>query len=335
METTYSDVENGGGFELNYIPELTKLAQENEDFSGNSSKLNGAYMLPRTTYTMGALFAHTSALPLQVSIWGKDIENNMDKQSSFFSYMTNIGYSQSLMIGSEAVFGGREQYFTEHGSYKMYDYNYAVENGLISNDYRVFWGYEDKKLFSFAKEKLLEVSKEDKPFNFTMLTVDTHFEDGYVCDYCKEEFGENRYANVMACSSRQVNEFVEWIQQQDFYENTSIVLVGDHLTMDSDFCNEVYEGYSRKIYTNYINSAVNTENAELQRSYSTFDTFPTTLAALGVEIEGNRLGLGANLFSSEQTLVEKYGLDYVKSEVAKKSDFIERLMNLDTNSKGY
>ena len=33
---------NGGAFDENVIPELTQLAQENEDFSGKSNKLNGA-----------------------------------------------------------------------------------------------------------------------------------------------------------------------------------------------------------------------------------------------------------------------------------------------------
>ncbi len=45
----------------------------------------------------------------------------------------------------------------------------------------------------------------------------------------------------------------------------------------------------------------------MTRTYTTFDNFPTTLAAMGVTIEGNRLGLGTNLFSSEQTLSERYG----------------------------
>ena len=87
-----------------------------------------------------------------------------------------------------------------------------------------------------AKEKLSEIGIKDEPFNFTMLTVDTHFEDGYVCEQCQNEFGDNRYANVMACSSRQVDAFVKWIQKQPFYENTTIIISGDHLTMDSDFC---------------------------------------------------------------------------------------------------
>lgn len=41
METTYADIENGGAFNENVMPELTRLAQENEDFSGEEDKLNG------------------------------------------------------------------------------------------------------------------------------------------------------------------------------------------------------------------------------------------------------------------------------------------------------
>lgn len=139
-----------------------------------------------------------------------------------------------------------------------------------------------------------------------MLTVDTHFEDGYVCDKCDDKFGDNQYANVMACSSKQVKEFVEWVKQQDFYEDTTIVISGDHPTMDSDFCENVDENYGRRVYTAYINAS-DSPKSSMTRTYTTFDNFPTTLAAMGVTIEGNRLGLGTNLFSSEQTLSERYG----------------------------
>ena len=107
----------------------------------------------------------------------------------------------------------------------------------------------------------------------------------------------------MACSSRQVSEFVKWIQQQDFYSNTTIVVTGDHLTMDSDFCDGVDDNYKRKVYTVYINADATSVSAK--REYTTYDNFPTTLATLGVQIEGDRLGLGTNLFSSIQTLVEE------------------------------
>lgn len=327
MEMTYADKENGGAFDKNVIPELTELAQENEDFSGEDKELNGGYAMTGATWTMGAMFAHTSGIPLSISIDG----NDMNTQEHFFAgavtlgdILESAGYCQNLMIGSDATFGGRRLYFTEHGNYNIYDYNFASENGLIPPDYRVWWGYEDEKLFSFAKDKLTELSQQSTPFNFTMLTVDTHFEDGYPCELCTDEFGDNQYANVMACSSRQVKELVDWIQQQDFYENTTIVIAGDHPTMDKDFCEDVDDDYTRKVYTTYINPAAELETTE-KRSYTTFDNFPTTLAALGVKIDGNRLGLGTNLFSSTQTLTERFGIDKMESELKKKSKMMEKL----------
>ena len=332
METTYSDVDDGGAFDENVIPELTEIAQTNEDFSGADPKLNGGYSLAGTTGTMGAMFAQTSGLPLNISISA----NDMDTQDSFFPGVTTLGdilsdagYTQTLLIGSEAQFGGRKLYFQEHGNYEMEDYSYAIENGLIPSDYKVWWGYEDQKLFEFAKEKLLQLSQGDEPFNLTMLTVDTHFEDGYVCEQCPTEY-DTQYSNVMACSSRQVGEFLKWIQQQDFYENTTIVISGDHPTMDSDYCAEIdQEGnYDRRVFTAYINAAAYAQDQQ-ERTYSTFDNFPTTLAALGVQIDGDRLGLGTNLFSGTKTLLEEFGNSKVNAELKKKSEFIEKLSAMD------
>ena len=33
------------------------------------------------------------------------------------------------------------------------------------------------------------------------------------------------------------------------------------------------------------------------------DMYPTTLAAMSIKIEGNKMGLGTNLFSNEKTLL--------------------------------
>lgn len=336
METTYASIEEGGAFEEGCISELVQIAQENEDFSGDVMELNGGYSMPGTTWTMGGIFAHTSGLPLSIPISG----NSMDTQESFFPGITSLGdileeagYKQTFYIGSNAKFGGRELYFTEHGNYEMKDLIYAREIGLVPENYYVWWGYEDKYLFEGAKEELMELAQNEEPFDFTMLTVDTHYEDGYVCSDCLEKYGDDQYANVMSCSSRKVKEFVEWIQEQDFYENTTIVLCGDHPTMDKDFCEDIPDEYVRKTYTAYINSAVETTENE-RRDFTTFDYYPTTLASLGIKIEGERLGLGTNLFSDTMTLVERYGRDVVIAEVQKESKLMNRLAEeIDTENE--
>lgn len=61
------------------------------------------------------------------------------------------------------------------------------------------------------------------------------------------------------------------------------------------------------------------------------DLYPTTLAALGVQIEGNRLGLGTNLYSGDKTLVEKYGLDYLNVELLKDSKLYRKKLLYGNN----
>lgn len=338
MESTFASKEDGGGMDFNCIPELTKLAEENTNFS-NSDKLGGGYPAYGGTWTMAGIFSQTSGIPIKNSEQTDDVNATLAEQSSFSSQARNLediladeGYNQCFMIGSDATFGGRRAYFESHGKGKteICDYNTAKENGQIPEDYYVWWGYEDQKLFTNAQEKLTELSSKDEPFNFTMLTVDTHFEDGYVCEQCQNEFGDNQYANVMACSSRQVDAFVKWIQQQPFYENTTIVISGDHLTMDSDFCNDVSEDYERSVYNVFINLPEDLDTSfekTHNREFATLDMFPTTLAAMGVKIEGDRLALGVNLFSDEQTLTEQYGRKGLDKELMKKSKFYDMLIN--------
>lgn len=338
MESTFASKGDGGGLDFNCIPELTTLAEENTNFS-NSDKLGGGYPAYGGTWTMAGIFSQTSGIPIKNSEQTDDVNATLAEQSSFSSQARNLediladeGYNQCFMIGSDATFGGRRAYFESHGKgqTEICDYNTAKENGQIPEDYYVWWGYEDQKLFANAQEKLTELSSKDEPFNFTMLTVDTHFEDGYVCEQCQNEFGDNQYANVMACSSRQVDAFVKWIQQQPFYENTTIVISGDHLTMDSDFCNDVSEDYERSVYNLFINLPEGLDTSfekTHNREFATLDMFPTTLAAMGVTIEGDRLALGVNLFSDEQTLTEQYGRKGLDKELMKKSKFYDMLIN--------
>lgn len=337
MEMTYADKENGGGFDENFISQLTQLSKENENFSGSDSLLNGAHSTNGATWTMGGLFASTSGLPLLLSIDA----NSMDTQNSFFKNATVLGdildeegYQQVFACGSDATFGGRKLYFSEHGNYAIHDLNYRKEKEELPEDYYVWWGFEDEKLIEYAKEDLTELASSDQPFNYTMLTVDTHFEDGYVCDLCQDLHGGNQYGNVISCSDKQVSEFVSWIQQQDWYDNTTIVITGDHPTMDSDFCDPVSSDYSRRVYTAYINADPVENHSEGERQYTTLDTFPTTLAAMGVSIEGNRLGLGTNVFSGEETLLEKDGMQMINTEFSKKSDFLNALADVNPNAEG-
>lgn len=343
METTVASKENGGGWEYSIIPELEQLAMENINFS-NTEKLGGAKSVPCTNWTVAGMVAQTAGIPLKM-----DIDTN-----AYFGYSSFLpgvytlgdilkteGYNLELMVGSDAEFGGRKDYFTVHGNYEIFDFYTAIEEGKMTKEDEVWWGYDDDDLFKWAKDEILELAEQDAPFNFTMLTADTHFMDGYLSENVGDEF-DTQYENVFAYSSKSVYEFVEWIKKQDFYDNTTIVIVGDHIGMQTEFYEEhLEEGYTRTVYNTFINSAIPEANSQ-NRQFSTLDIFPTVLASIGAEIEGERLGLGTNLFSGEPTLIEKYGYESVCDELSKRSryynkhllqdNYIEMLKNNSSNN---
>ncbi|MDR0886286.1 MAG: LTA synthase family protein [Clostridiales Family XIII bacterium] len=343
MESTYASKEIGGSYPDNIILNLAKLADDNTSFS-NTDQLGGAIQrsptrgnLAGTGWTVGGLVNEFMGLPLKTP---DDMETSYGGDYALLPGAIALGdillenaYTNEFLCGSDASFGGRREFFRDHGDYIIKDLLTAPADGIIEDGYKVWWGFEDEKLFKYAKKELTTLSTRNQPFNFTMLTADTHFEDGYVCRLCEDKY-DSQYANVIACSDRQVAGFVSWVQQQDFYENTTIVIAGDHLTMDTNFF-ETYnldKDYIQTVYNVIINPAPaliadDTTIYKKNRAFSAFDLFPTTLTAMGATFSGNRLGLGTDLFSGSPTIIEADGIEIVSAELPKKSDFYnERLL---------
>ena len=234
------------------------------------------------------------------------------------------GYHNELISAARTNFGGVYEYYKKHGNYDIIDSNSLYNFGFsINYSDRNGWGFNDRYLFEVAKTRLTALSKQDQPFNLQLITIDTHFPDGFIYNYSYNKYS-SQYENVYATSSKLINDFVTWIKSQDFYKNTTIVIVGDHLSMQEEyFQSRGINSTDRYMYYCYINSAVEAENST-NRIYTELDTYPTIIAALGGEIKGNRLALGVNLFSKQKTLPEKYGLDFFNEEMAKKSPFYNK-----------
>lgn len=79
-----------------------------------------------------------------------------------------------------------------------------------------------------------------------------------------------------------------------------------------------YHGFDRRVYNAFIhtkNKAFRREETKtFNRKFTNFDVYPTLLSAAGFNIIGDALGIGINMFSDKQTLLEKYGLDTIEAE---------------------
>ena len=326
VENTYANTTFGGAEEINYIPELSQLAKNNINFSNNDN-IGGSRTIDGTQWTIASQVSQNMGIPLKLSIKSQKYDNDtafLPGGYSLGEVLEANGYINEFMCGSDANFGGTSNFYKQHGNYIIRDYNSFKENQEIPEDYFVFWGIEDAKLFEFAKKDITKLASGEKPFNMEITTIDTHTPDGYICDECKHEY-DSQYANVISCQSRQVEAFVRWCQKQEWYENTTIVITGDHKSMSEKFFKHLDKNYLRTPYNCFINSAIEPLQPK-NRKFAIFDFYPTILASLGVKIKGEHLGLGTNLFSDEKTLLEKYGVKKINSEVAKYSQFYRKIL---------
>ena len=329
MENSFLSKDLGGFMDENLIPNLTELAKTGTVFSDTEQFFGGPLPGTGTQWSIASMVNQMTGLPMKAPGW----RNSYGTDGKFLPGAYTIGelleeqgYEQTCMIGANGKFGNLRYLFKSHGNWTFFDYKYAKNHKLIPQDYKVWWGFEDDKLYEFAKDEITRLYNTGKPFNFTVENADTHRPDGYVSPG-KEKPYQLPYANAIWNSDKDVTEFIKWIQNQPFYENTTIVLIGDHLSMDTAFFKDAKftKDYHRSQFNCIINPApsVGKPSADIttKREWANWDYFPTIIASIGGEIEGERLGIGTNLFSGKETIYEEFGVDYVDNELEKGSEF--------------
>lgn len=329
MENTFLSKELGGFCEDNLIPHLYELSKEGISFSHLEEGLGGFQESTGAGWSVASMVNMGTGLPMKVP----DKQNQYGGADNFLPGATAIGdilkeqgYEQTVMFGANADFGGLTYYFQSHGDFTIIDHKEVKKRGYVADDYKVFWGYEDDKLYEYAKDELTRLYETGKPFHLMMETADTHTPEGYLSPKAPTPY-DNKYANAVRYSQEETVKFIRWIEQQPFYENTTIILIGDHLSMAKKFFEGLdgIEDYHRSCYNLILNPYPGLENLPEERRFSrdwaVFDMFPTILATIGVEIEGDRLGIGTNLFSDRDTVFEEFGTDFVNDELVKRSNF--------------
>lgn len=327
LETSLFTKSQGGYWDYEVIPELYKILEDEDTtvfYNKNKSELMN--QLDTSAWTTGGDVSNTTGLTLKIPIqrssyYSKDF---MSGAYSLGEVLKDNGYYNEYISATRTTFGGIREYFYNHGNYKMIDINSYKNFDLFIEDRDIGnQRFSDKTLFEIAKKRLDVLSSNDEPFNLTLQTIDTHYVDGHLWWYSKDDYN-TQYENVYATTSELIYNFIKWVKQQNFYDNTTIMIVGDHISMQADYF-ESRGAYKRYIYNCYINSAKKTDNVS-NRVYSAIDSYPTIISSLGANIEGNKLGLGVDLFSEDNTLSEKYGFDYLNNELNKKSVFYNKII---------
>ena len=324
LENTLLSKEHGGIWDYEIINELYEILEDKDTINFfDANKKKGMHMIMGSSYTSSSIFANTSGIPTKINLRRKGYSKNkyLSGAYSLGELLKNNGYENEVISAANTAYGGLRDFYKQHGDYNILDDDNLKEFGIdIKNTDKGDWGINDMALFEAAKKRLDVLSKKNKPFNLQLITIDTHFFDGFIGEYSETRFNK-QYENVYATTSRLIKDFVDYVKKQPYYKDTTIVIVGDHQVMQSTFVNDKM-AKNRTIYNCIINP-VNKNIKYPKRLYTPLDLYPTIVSSLGAKIEGNKLALGVNLFSNEKTLAEKYGVKNLNNELKKHSSFYD------------
>lgn len=334
LESSYFSKELGGLSNNNLLPNLSNLMNEGVFFSNHPNSFGGYESLAYTNWTIGGMVTATSGMLHKLAGEYRDDPAYclVPGVTTIMDLLTEQGYNTKFFTGTSSTEYNIGPYYSAH-QVPVEDYNTLKEKGKIPNDYKEWFGIEDSKLYEFAKEDITDLSKKEEPFLYILNTNDTHAPEGYIDKSCKNEFALEA-ENSIACADQMVSEFVGWLKTQPYYDNTTVVILGDHISHENLLTKSfsVNEKENRRVFNLILNAnSPETGGSQYNRAIWSADLFPTVLSAMNVKIDGNKLGLGSNLFSDVPSLLEIYGGEAVESSLSKNSDFYYEKYKVDPN----
>ncbi len=312
LEATYSDPNLFGHDLLHALNQL------------NVPKITFKHFLqmPGTGWTAAGIISTQCGIPLKLitvfdgNTIGKHITNFLPGATCMSDILAKHGYKNVFMKGAFLRFAGIGNFLESHHYTETYGKEHWLTNGYSKSEMNE-WGLSDDELFKNAKIKLAKLIKEKQLFNLSILTVDTHGITGFLNKTCKAR-GFRDFEGIVECTSDQVAEFVNYVKTQGWLDKVNIVIIGDHLAMGNAVSEKIDRNPSRSIFNIIISKEVMAKNTD---TIVGFDLFPTVLALLGFQFDGNRLGLGYSAIAKNKAPADRI------SEMEKQIDYNSKRYN--------
>ncbi|SDP63459.1 LTA synthase family protein [Halobacillus aidingensis] len=217
------------------------------------------------------------------------------------------GYTTTNMHANDKTFWNRNVMYDSLG----YDEYYSKEDYEVTEEKSYGWGYLDEYFFSDSLDKMEEL---EQPFYNKMITLTNHYpftlpEDKKLIEEGETSSGTlNRFFQTIRYQDEALKQFVEEFKKSDLYDDTLLIIYGDHFGISENH---------QKAMGEYLGKDINSyEQFQLQRvpllilgegiepsKYDTvggqIDLRPTIMNLLGVEDE-NPVQFGHDLFSEER-----------------------------------
>lgn len=145
----------------------------------------------------------------------------------------NNGYNSNVFHANNKSFWNRDVMYENTGYDKFFD----VNSYDVNEENSVGWGLKDKEFFSQSMKYLNELPQ---PFYSKFITLTNHYpfdleqEDATIEKYDSNSRTLNQYFQTVRYMDEAVEQFFNQLKESGLYEDSIIVLMGDHYGI-SDF----------------------------------------------------------------------------------------------------
>jgi phosphoglycerol transferase len=255
---------------------------------------------PGTNWTIAAMVATQCGVPLKV--YSEYDVKRRDGERVFLPGATCLGdllqargYRNVFMGGAPLSFAGKGSFLRDHGYTEVYGRDEWEKSGIKPEELNE-WGLYDGALLARARVRLEELHASGQPFNLTLLTLNMHNPHGFLSNFCRSR-GARDFEGIVACTSGQLAEFVQFVKAKGYLKDTTVVVLGDHLAMPNPVYDKLQKAGTRRIF----NLALAEPPLALrQQELLPFDFFPSLVELAGVRVPGRRLGLGYSAMGDSQ-----------------------------------
>ena len=284
LENTYSDP---ALFGRDLLARLNALKTRGISF-GDYRQMHGAH------FTIAGLVATQCGLPLKsVALFGgntqgEQVDHFLPRARCLGDILADEGYTNVFLNGSSLAFGGVGKFFRDHHYDKVVGREEWIRAGETPETMSG-WGLHDDDLLRRARAELGTLMKKRKPFNLTILTIDTHHPYGHLSARCARE-GRADFDGIVECTAGQVADFIEYVAAKGWLDRVAIVVQGDHLAMGNTSYEKLISNPNRTVFNLLIGGGKRLMKNTDQVTH--FDMLPTMLDLIGLKVEGDRAGLG-------------------------------------------
>ena len=241
-----------------------------------------------TNWTIAWMVWSQCWVPLVWSLTQGNTKNFLTRIDCMWDILRAYWYTNHYIAWADIDFANKGNFYRYHGYKQVKWYKELWES--LDHD----WWIHDEKLFNILYLEFLKLSEKWEPFNLTTLTLDTHWNNWELSPSCSEKYWDIRDAYV--CTDKIVSEFIEKIQRSQYWENTQIVVMSDHLAMNhNDTVKGMWE-YRKELFL------VVWEDWLEERHMSIMDTGTTILQYLWIN---RRIWLGVGAYEGSSNFVER------------------------------